>query len=294
MRLVIASRKSDLARIQSLQVGQSLSAQNSKVKIEYHWRESLGDMNLQDPLWKMPEKGVFTEDFHQGLISGEFDMVVHSWKDLPTENRQGTIIASTLPREDVRDVLLFKKKDLSQKEINILTSSPRRIYNLQKFLPQLLPKGFEKIDFSPVRGNVQTRVRKLLASSSSGLVVAKAALDRLLTSQLSEEFGETQDFLKKALEEFLWMVLPISFNPPAAAQGALAIEICENREDLKEILKSIHCESTFRTVLKEREMLKSWGGGCHQKIGVCVLERSYGQLTSAQGQKDSGERIDFL
>ncbi|MBY0384759.1 hydroxymethylbilane synthase, partial [bacterium] len=177
-------------------------------------------------------------------------------------------------------------------EINILTSSPRRIYNLQKFLPQLLPQGFEKIDFSPVRGNVQTRVRKLLEGSASGLVVAKAALDRLLDPSLSEEFQETQDFLKNSLKELSWMVLPISLNPPAAAQGALAIEICEGREDLKEILKSIHCEATFQAVNHEREMLKNWGGGCHQKIGVCVLPRSYGTLTSAQGQRDTGELID--
>lgn len=293
MRLVIASRKSDLARIQSLKVGKSLSEKNPQLKIEYHWRESLGDINLQDPLWKMPEKGVFTEDFHQGLVSGEFDMVVHSWKDLPTEDRQGTLIAATLPREDVRDVLLFKKKDLSKKEINILTSSPRRIHNLQKHLPLLMPRGFEKIDFSPVRGNVQTRVRKLMESTASGLVVAKAALDRLLDPSLDEEFQETQSFLKQSLEDLLWMVLPISLNPPAAAQGALAIEICNNREDLKEILKSIHCDSTFQAVLNEREMLKSWGGGCHQKIGVCILPRPYGTLTSAQGERDTGERIDL-
>ncbi len=294
MRLVIASRKSDLARIQALQVGQELQKKNPHLKIEYHWRESLGDINLNDPLWKMPEKGVFTEDFFKGLLSGEFDLVVHSWKDLPIEDRQGTAVVATLPREDLRDVLLFKKKHLSQKKISILTSSPRRSYNLGKHLLEFLPAGFTHVDFQPVRGNVQTRVRKMLEGEASGLIVAKAALDRLLSGSLSDEFLETQSFLKKSLAELQWMILPMTVNPPAAAQGALAIEIRKDRDDLQQILQSIHCKDTFDAVSLERKMLRQWGGGCHQKIGVGVLHRPYGQVICAQGQRDSGETINLF
>jgi hydroxymethylbilane synthase len=293
MRLVIASRKSDLARIQSQHVGKSLKQKFPHLEIVYHWRESLGDINLSDPLWKMPEKGVFTEDFRQGLMSGEFDLVVHSWKDLPTEVRPETEIMATLPREDLRDVLLVKKKDLGQKKLNLLSSSPRRIYNLQKNLLTLLPQGVESIEFKTVRGNVQTRVRKLLEDQGvSGLVVAKAALDRLLDKNLDAEFHETRAFLRNALKELHWMVLPISLNPPAAAQGALAIEVRSDRTDVRELLKLIHCADTFETVQKERALLAGWGGGCHQKIGVAVLRRSYGEIISAQGMQDSGKRIE--
>ncbi len=292
MRLVIAARKSDLARLQAQNVGDSLQKKNPNLQIEYHWRESLGDKNLNDPLWKMPEKGVFTEDFIKGLVAGEFDLVVHSWKDLPVEEHPQTQIAATLPREDVRDVLLFKKKDLNKKQISLMTSSPRRTYNLGRHVLDLLPNGFEKVDFEPVRGNVQTRVRKMINSEASGLIVAKAALDRLLAAE-ADEFLATKDFLKNSLKDLLWMVLPITLNPTAAAQGALAIEIRKDREDLKKLLAGIHCQETFDSVIQERQMLRSWGGGCHQKIGVNVLPRDYGQIVFAQGLRDNGDSIDL-
>ena len=101
MRLVIGSRQSDLARIQAYAVGEALQEKNPDLKIEYNFRESLGDKNLNDPLWKMPERGVFTEDFYKGLIDGEYDIVVHSWKDLPVEDREGAGIGATSERPPI-------------------------------------------------------------------------------------------------------------------------------------------------------------------------------------------------
>lgn len=98
MRLIIACRKSDLARIQAYMVGNALKAKDSDIEIEYQFRSSLGDENQDDPLWKMPSQGVFTKDFRNDLVQGHMDMVVHSWKDLPTKNDGATILAATLPR----------------------------------------------------------------------------------------------------------------------------------------------------------------------------------------------------
>ncbi|MCC6137063.1 MAG: hydroxymethylbilane synthase, partial [Bdellovibrionaceae bacterium] len=293
MRLVIASRKSDLARIQSYTVGAALKKNFPKLEIVYEFRESLGDKNLTDPLWKMPEKGVFTEDFYQGLVSGKWDMVVHSWKDLPVETRPDTVIAATMKRADVRDILLFKKSSFlkKKKEFTIFTSSPRRIYNLGNCLKSLLPLSAD-LKFESVRGNVQTRVRKLLEGDTDGLILAKAGLDRLLSAE-QDEFLDTKSFLKQSLKELHWMVLPLSLNPTAAAQGALAIEIATSRKDLQEVLQSIHCEQTFSAVQSERETLKGWGGGCHQKIGINKLPREYGTVFMAKGQRDTGELIDI-
>ena len=109
MRLVIASRKSDLARMQALKVGDALKKAHPHLEIHYHFRESLGDLNQVNPLWQMPEKGVFTEDFLTGLIVGEFDLVVHSWKDLPTEKREKTEVVATMKRADPRDLLLVRR-----------------------------------------------------------------------------------------------------------------------------------------------------------------------------------------
>src|SRR5437868_7218624 len=162
----------------------------------------------------MPEKGVFTEDFVQDLLDGKTDMVVHSWKDLPTAPRVGTKIVATLPRADQRDLFLFKKSSearvRSTGELNVFSSSPRRAYNLEGFLKDHLPYNLSKVQFHNVRGNIQTRVRKMLEDASvDGLIVAKAAIDRLLTVKAAE-FNETRQFLRETLKELNWVVLPLS------------------------------------------------------------------------------------
>src|SRR6266508_1649151 len=151
MRLVLAARRSELARIQAFQVGQALEKLNPQVNINYSFHESLGDRNQNDPLWQMPEKGVFTQDFREGLLRGDFDLVVHSWKDLAIEEDPETEIAATLPRADARDLLLVRKDRWPEVErtgvISILTSSPRRAYNLDSFLRETLPAKLRQVNF---------------------------------------------------------------------------------------------------------------------------------------------------
>lgn len=292
MRLKISARKSDLARLQAYMVGETLQSHNPGLEIEYRFKESLGDKNLTDPLWKLPEKGVFTEDFYGELIRGETDMVVHSWKDLPTEHKSDTKIVATLPRADQRDLLLVKKANIAslrqKKTLRVFSSSPRREYNLKGFLKTHLPLGLEDVSFESVRGNILTRVRKLIESTEvDGLIVAKAALDRLLSAP-HPEFNEGKVALRAYVDQLNWVVLPLSVNPNAAAQGALAVEITSHRQDLQAMLGKVNDEATFTCAQKERDMLASFGGGCHQKIGVAVLARPYGQITWLRGETDQG------
>ena len=178
MRIRISARKSDLARLQAIQVGQALQKKNPKIEIQYLFRESLGDKNLKDPLWKIPEKGVFTEDFLQDLLEGSSDMAVHSWKDLPTAEKSQTMIACTLPRADSRDLLLMKKSSWGKSNLLIYSSSPRREYNLGTLLPELIPWDVKGLKFESVRGNIQTRVRKLIEDpNTDALILAKAAME---------------------------------------------------------------------------------------------------------------------
>ncbi len=297
MRLKIAARQSDLAKLQAYQVAEAICAKNPDVKVEFQFRASLGDLNQQDPLWKMPERGVFTEDFVQDLEAGKCDMVVHSWKDLPTEARKNSQVVATLPRVDLRDVLLFRKDRLSEalegrsRNLRVLTSSPRRAYNLAPFLKEYLPFTPSDVEFVSVRGNIPTRLKKLLIEDADALVVAKAALDRLLGSP-QEEFAQTRSEMRDVLNRCEFMVLPLSLNPTAAAQGALAIEIKNERKDLIELLSSIHCSKTFEAVNLERNVLSGYGGGCHQKIGVSILPREYGNVMFLRGLTDSGEVLN--
>jgi len=298
MRLTIGSRRSDLARIQAYLVGETLRAAYPQIEIDYSFHESLGDKNLNDPLWKMPEKGVFTQDFREGLLRGDFDLVVHSWKDLAIEIDPETEIVATLPRADARDLLLVREDRWAEVEasggMTILTSSPRRAHNLDSFLRQALPAKLTELNFANVRGNVPTRVRKLLQSEVDGLIVAKAALDRLLSAPAmgADDFHETKKELRAALSQCRFMVMPLRENPSAPAQGALAIEISRRRDDLRSMIAPINCADTFSAVEREREILRSFGGGCHQKIGASVLRRPFGEVTFLRGVTDDGQRLD--
>ena len=223
----------------------------------------------------MPEAGVFTTDLRDALIVGDADLAVHSWKDLPVKLDKGTVIAGTLPRADMRDILLVKKSNLGlikkSKSIDISTSSPRRSYNINSFLPQALPIEVDEIIFSDIRGNIPTRLDKFIAGKSDGIVLAKAALDRILINSDKSLSKKIRSLLKNVE----WMVLPLSENPCAPAQGALAIEVNEKRHEIINIIKDINNLDTFNAVQVERDTLSSFGGGCHQKIGVSNQKRTF-------------------
>jgi hydroxymethylbilane synthase len=295
VRLVLAGRRSDLARIQVYQVARALERAHPRLRIHYAFKESLGDRNLSEPLWQMPEKGVFTEDFVDDLVERRCDLVVHSFKDLPTEPRPATQIAATLPRADLRDLLLLRKDRVEEirasGNLRVLSSSPRRAFNLDSFLREALPYPVQTLRFDAVRGNVPTRLRKLLDGDADGLVVAKAALDRLLTAP-GEEFHELGRSLRSALARCLFMILPLKANPSAAGQGALAIETARGRSDLADILAAVNDSETYGNVEQERRLLASFGGGCQQKIGVSLLSRSYGRILSLRGESEQGEILE--
>lgn len=295
MRIRLSSRKSDLARLQTQSVKSALIKAFPSLDVTCFYKESLGDVNLTDPLWKIPEKGVFTEDFQHDLLQDKTDAVVHSWKDLPTEPKDATYIVATLPRADSRDLLLIKKsclKNKTMKNLVIYSSSPRRAHNLSGFFQEYLPLSFDSIEFQSVRGNIQTRVRKLLeAGEVHGLIVAKAALDRLLSAE-AEEFSATKQFLRQALSELNWCVLPWRINPNAAAQGAIAIEILKSRTDLISYFEKINHCPTYQDAEAERQCLRSFGGGCHQKIGISIQTRGEIQLKFMRGVSEKGLVLD--
>jgi hydroxymethylbilane synthase len=136
-------------------------------------------------------------------------------------------------------------------------------------------------------------LRKLFAQQEvDGLILAKAALDRLLEAKHTE-FTDLKVQLSSELKSCLMMLLPLEACPTAAAQGALAIEIRKDRRDLRDRLSKINCEKSFAAVVREREILKNYGGGCHQKIGVSVIERPYGRIEILQGETPAGESLSY-
>ncbi|NCN95234.1 MAG: hydroxymethylbilane synthase [Bdellovibrionales bacterium] len=294
MRLKIASRSSDLARWQAVQVGEALKNLSSSIEIEYFFKSSFGDQNLDLPLAQMESKGVFTQDFYVDLKEGRHDLVVHSWKDLPVEEREGTMIAATLKRADARDIFLVPKtvwqQALKSGVLHILTSSPRRIFNLESELPQLLPDFKGRVQFDPVRGNIPSRVGKMFKEGKA-LILAKAAFDRMLAGG-SSEFESAKKEIRNHFDQCHFMVLPLEINPCAPAQGALAIEIARDREDLKKLLDQINDPVSFLNAEIEREILKAHGGGCHQKIGVTHITKPFGVYHVEKGESENRISID--
>jgi hydroxymethylbilane synthase len=298
MKLRIGARRSHLARAQAYYVAEIIKNKFSNIEIEFLFKKSLGDINLQDPLWKMPEKGVFTKDLTQDLEKGECDLVVHSWKDLPIELSTHTEIVATTPRASSNDLLIFKKSSFDklknpESQFKIFSSSPRRAHNIKKFLKVYLPFSPQKIDFLDIRGNIPTRLEKYISDQAvDGIIVAKAAIDRLLQVP-REDFLDLQKEIRNVLDQSLLMVIPLSENPSAAAQGALALECRSDNSSVIEILKSINCEDTFFEASLERKILKSYGGGCHQKLGASVIKFSYGHLVMVKGESPDGNAIEL-
>lgn len=298
MKIRVLSRKSDLAIIQAREFSDYLQSKHPFVEIEFLIRSTSGDKDLKTPLSEMPTEGVFTNDLRDELINNKCDLIVHSWKDLPIEVGDKTKIAATLKRADKRDILFLKKnRKMDSKKITILCSSPRRQYNLKNFIENYLPQKFDEVCFENIRGNIPTRFKKFLEDpNSDGFIVAKAAIDRLLLNNYSE-FNEVKTTLKKYINECLWSVLPLSINPCSPGQGALAIETRIKDNKLNEILNDINFYKDYSNVIQERNILKNYGGGCHQKIGVSYISHKLGLVVSKRGEDENGyhfESWDFI
>jgi hydroxymethylbilane synthase len=292
VRVTILSRASDLARLQASLVGRALVNRFDDLEVAYATRTSQGDRDDSTPLAHLAEPGAFTADLSAALISGEADLVVHSWKDVPLEPTPHTAIVATLERADPRDTLLVRRDvaDARPTTLRVLSSSPRRTWLLERALPGLLPWSVDACTFQPVRGNIPTRVSKLLEGHGDALVVAKAALDRLLG--FGPPFEDTATRLRRAIAACRWLVLPLREVPGAPAQGAIGIEARRDGEALLQRLSAITHQPTWEAVLAERGILEQAGGGCHQAIGASVLPRRFGRVISVRGLSHDGQRTD--
>ena len=294
--LRIAARRSELSQIQARSVGRAFMRQFPELKIEFIWQATQGDRDTSTPLSQFGGKGAFTSDLSELLVSGAADMVVHSWKDLPVESAAQTEVAATLKRADLRDIILFHKDMIRQPPNRcwkILSSSPRREYLIGLFLEWAFPVQAQQFSFESVRGNVATRLRKFSERQGDALVIAKAALDRFLSDQ-TPEFDGTRDLIRRCLRESLWMVVPLSACPCAAAQGALAIEIRVGDKRLFEMCAALNEKNDFQSVKRERALLSEHGGGCHLAIGAAVLKRNFGDITFQSGKTPAGEEFSKI
>lgn len=234
-----------------------------------------GDEITNKPLWQLEGKDFFTKELDEALLNGVVDLVIHSYKDLGSVRPEGIKLAAVTERKFAHDILLIMQETIQklpdwEGEFIVGTSSPRRITNLTKslrdFIPHLKVKNWP-VRCETLRGNVNTRIKKLRDGEYHAITLALAGLERL--SQTHKSAEELSGLLKK----MNYLVLPQSTFPSAASQGALGIETREDRDDggkLLKILSQLTHERTAEEVLRERKAFKEYGGGCHLAVGIHV------------------------
>ena len=236
--LVIASRGSQLALWQANWVRQQLAALGHDSRIEVI--KTTGDMITGVPLAQVGAKGLFTKEIEEALLDGRADLAVHSLKDLPTELPAGLTIAATPERDDARDAMVGKRLADLPPGSTVGTSSLRRAAQLRKLRPDL--------HIESVRGNLDTRLRKLDHGQYDALVLASAGLKRLGWGDRIAEILEPE------------MVCP------AVGQGALAIETAAGAG--LAACRALDHAPTRAAVTAERALLGALGGGCQVPIGA--------------------------
>lgn len=248
MNIIIGSRGSKLALIQSEEVKQALENIDPSLHITIKVIHTKGDQILNKPLQQIGDKGLFTQEIEKQLLNGDIDIAVHSLKDMPSLLPQGLILAGTLTPSDHRDCLIFQNHihcidDLPFGSI-IGTGSPRRKYQLLQYRPDL--------KIVNIRGNVETRLQKMKEEKMDAIVLAAAGLKRL------------------GLESSIGQYLEDDIMIPACGQGILAIEVKDN-SPLLPLFNQISDPKANERLRLERLYLETIGGSCHLPIGAHVI-----------------------
>ena len=262
--LTIATRESRLALWQAHHV-QALLAERG-LDVHLLGMTTQGDQILDRSLSKVGGKGLFVKELEVALERGDADLAVHSLKDVPMDLPDGFHLGCVMEREDPRDAWVSSQyatlQDLPH-GATVGTSSLRRTVLLRALRPDL--------NIEPLRGNLDTRLRKLDEGLYAGIVLAAAGLKRL------------------GLEERIRHIFEISDMLPAAGQGALGIEIKSGRQDVQEVLNDLSHQTTWLAVAAERAVSRAMGGSCSMPLAAhATVQGEYLTLLAAWGDLEPG------
>ncbi len=268
----IATRKSALALWQAEYVKAQLEHFHAGINVELVPMTTKGDIILDTPLAKVGGKGLFVKELEVAMLENRADIAVHSMKDVPVDFPEGLGLEVICPREDPRDAFVSNRfktlSDLPQGAI-VGTSSLRRQCQLKASRPDL--------DIRDLRGNVNTRLKKLDDGQYDAIILASAGLIRLEMSERIAQFIEPEEML------------------PANGQGAVGIECRSDDNTIKSLLAPLECRTTRVRVLAERAMNKALEGGCQVPIGSYSVISEDGKdmyLRGLVGSVDGSEMIE--
>lgn len=252
-KLVVGTRSSQLALWQADFVIGELKAKYPELVVEKRLMTTKGDKILNAPLAKIGGKGLFTKELETAMLDGEIDIAVHSLKDMPVVVPEGLVITAVTQRADPGDAFVspkYKSFQLLPQGAKVGTSSLRRRAQLLHIRPDL--------HIEDLRGNVNTRLRKMEEEDFDGIILACAGLKRL------------------GFEEKIRQVLPQSVCLPAVGQGALAIECRQNDSQTRELLEFLNDRRTRLCTEAERGFLATVEGGCQVPVGVHAVSEGEG------------------
>lgn len=273
---IVGTRQSDLALTQTKQVISQLKAMALQhgINCDFQIKKIVtkGDRILNVTLSKVGGKGLFVKEIEQALIDQEIDMAVHSMKDMPSELPEGLIIGAVPKRVDPRDCLITKHNTALQDlpvGAKVGTSSLRRVSQIKAFRNDL--------NIQSIRGNIDSRIKKLDSQGYDAIVLASAGLQRM--------------GWKDSISEYISPEICV----PAVGQGALGIECRESDEETKKLLQLYNDEETALTVSAERSFLSRLNGGCQVPIGAyAVMQKDANTILSMTGMVGSPDGQEIL
>jgi hydroxymethylbilane synthase len=251
-KIVLGSRGSELARIQTAMVKSALRTAWPELEIVTEIIKTRGDDRQAEPIDpRAGRKGLFTGEIERALSAGEVDIAVHSAKDLPSEMTPGLELGGVLPRASVEDVLIRKTGGVAGRAI--ATGSVRRAHQLRW--------KFADVEVVDLRGNVPTRLRKFVTSDWQGVVLARAGLERLSYDLAKGAFQFESISLRAEIlsaDDFL----------PAGGQGIVALQVRSDDRRSNEVVRAVSHAETLSCLEAEREFLRLLQGDCGSPVGV--------------------------
>ncbi len=270
-----------------------------QIQIEIITRSSKGDELTDVPLHTVEGSDFFTQDIFDALKNGEADIAVHSLKDMSSEHFFGKNHFAVVDRGDIRDIAIFnegiEEKIKKGETIIIGTCSPRREEMAMGFLKKALPQlnSEIKIETRPIRGNVETRLKKLESDFYDGTILATAGLNRLLKgSETSSNHPvlENRDGgdVKTLLKNKKIMLLPLIECVPAPCQGAIGAEAHQDNQKAIAVLDAINNSQLYTDCAAEKRTAAKYGKGCLQQFGIASIYYGHQKTTYAAGKDEHG------
>ncbi len=254
----IGTRGSKLALTQTNFVADKLKKAIPDAQVEVCVIKTSGDIMQDVSLLTIGGQGVFVKELEEALLSKKIDIAVHSMKDVPGETPEDLMFSAILPREDVRDVLVSRnniKLEFMPKGAKIGTGSQRRGAQIKALLPD--------VNIMPLRGNIDTRLKKIETENLTGVILAAAGMKRM------------------GLAEKITQFLPVETMLPAVGQGALGLQIRKSDVELAKACAGLNDATTAAEVTAERAFLRTLGGGC--RLPIAAFGKLDGQMLTLEG-----------